>query len=135
MLFFAGYLKVSKHSNLTISSCFQHSEDSWSEEEGDVSEDDHQPRRRTHYSTLSSEGAFSEEESNMSEASHATPDGGLLSTGSAENLQQELAKCTCISDGLSDKEMTVKRMRNQVINSPERSYEVCPSSKCTSTPL
>ncbi|KAK7113695.1 hypothetical protein V1264_012940 [Littorina saxatilis] len=99
------------------------SEDSWSEEEGDVSEEEHQHRRRTHYSTVSSEGAFSEEESNMSEASHATPDGGLLSTGSAENLQQELAKCQCISDGLSDKEMTVKRMRNQVTNSPERSYE------------
>lgn len=59
----------------------------------------------------------------MSEASHVTPDGGLLSTGSAENLQRELAKCTCVSDGLSDKEMTVKRMRNQV-SSPERSYEV-----------
>ena len=74
---------------------------------------------------MSSEGAFSEEEeeSNMSEASHLTPDGGLLSTGSAENLQQELAKCTCVSDGLSDKEMTVKRMTKQV-NSPERSYEV-----------
>nr|KAG5713709.1 hypothetical protein BaRGS_024336 [Batillaria attramentaria] len=107
----------------------KHSEDSWSEEEGDVSEDDAQPRRRTQYSTLSSEGAFSEEESNMSEASHATPDGGLLSTGSAENLQQELAKCTCISDGLSDKEMTVKRMRHQVINSPERSFEVSGSGR------
>lgn len=103
----------------------KHSEDSWSEEEGDVSEDDHQLRRRNRYSTVSSEGAFSEEEeSNMSEASHTTPE-GLLSTGSAENLQQELSKCTCISDGLSDKEMTVKRMKNQV-NSPERSYETHP---------
>ncbi|XP_076461702.1 mitogen-activated protein kinase kinase kinase 13-like [Babylonia areolata] len=101
----------------------KHSEDSWSEEEGDVSEDEHHHRRRAPYSTHSSEGALSEEESNMSEASHATPDGGLLSTGSAENLQQELAKCTCVSDGLSDREMTVKRMRSQVINSPERSYE------------
>ncbi|KAL8625270.1 hypothetical protein ACOMHN_030028 [Nucella lapillus] len=100
----------------------KHSEDSWSEEEGDVSEDEHQHRRRPRYSTLSSEGGLSEEESNMSEASHATPDGGLLSTGSAENLQQELAKCTCVSDGLSDKERTVKRMRDQV-NSPERSFE------------
>ncbi|KAL8576599.1 hypothetical protein ACOMHN_025074 [Nucella lapillus] len=102
----------------------KHSEDSWSEEEGDVSDNDHHHhRQRAHYSTHSSEGAFSEEESNMSEASHLTPDGGLLSTGSAENLQQELAKCTCISDGLSDREMTVKRMRSQVISSPERSYE------------
>lgn len=66
----------------------------------------------------------------MSEASHVTPDGGLLSTGSAENLQRELAKCTCVSDGLSDKEMTVKRMRNQVISPPERSYEVS-SIVCT----
>jgi len=101
----------------------QHSEDSWSEEEGEVSEDDgHRTRCRISYSGMSSEGIFSEEE-NTSDISHSTPD-GLLSTGSAENLQMELAKCSCVSDGLSDKEATVRKLRNQMTSSPDRIFEV-----------
>ena len=43
----------------------------------------------------------------------------LLSTGSAECLQAELAKCTAVSDGLSDRENTVRRMKDKV-TSPDR---------------
>jgi hypothetical protein len=48
-----------------------------------------------------------------------TPD-GLLSTNSSENLHLELANCAVIhvSDGLSDKEYTVRKMRDQVSVSP-----------------
>ncbi|XP_005113533.2 uncharacterized protein LOC101848494 [Aplysia californica] len=105
----------------------KHSEDSWSEEEeGEVS-DDETPRRppcRQSFSTLSSEGVFSEED-NTSEISRdrdGSGDGGLLSTGSAENLQAELAKCTCVSDGLSDRENTVRKMKDKV-TSPDRIFE------------
>lgn len=97
----------------------RHSEDSWSDEEGlNYSEEDTRRRARSRqsYSTLSSEGAASEEE-NTSEHSHATPD-QMLSSLSAENLQLELANCH--SDGLSDKENVVRRMKHQVKQSPER---------------
>ena len=55
-----------------------------------------------------------------------TPD-GLLSTNSSENLHLELANCAVIhvSDGLSDKEYTVRKMRDQVSVSPDRLYENC----------
>lgn len=36
----------------------------------------------------------------------------------------ELANCAVISDGLSDKERTVRKIKNQVSNSPERVFEV-----------
>lgn len=99
----------------------KHSEDSWSEEEGEVSEDDvRQTRTRQSYSTLSSEGAFSEEENTSEHSTRYTPD-GLLSTNSSENLQLELARC--VSDELSDKEMKMKQMKNQVSFSPERIFE------------
>ncbi|CAG5118235.1 unnamed protein product, partial [Candidula unifasciata] len=106
----------------------KHSEDSWSEEEGDVSDEEEAKQRppcRQSFSTLSSEGVFSEEDaSDRSGNRDGSRDGdnGLLSTGSAENLQAELAKCTCINDGLSDKEKTVRKMTNKV-NSPERTFE------------
>ncbi|CAI9727390.1 mitogen-activated protein kinase kinase kinase 13-like isoform X1 [Octopus vulgaris] len=97
------------------------SEDSWSEEEGEVSEDDvAQNRTRQSYSTLSSEGAFSEEENTSEHSTRYTPD-GLLSTNSSENLQMELVPC--ISDGLSDKELKMKEMKSQVSFSPDRIYE------------
>lgn len=104
----------------------KHSEDSWSEEEGEVSEDDiHRNRSRQSYcSTLSSEGILSEEENTSEHSEQFTPD-GLLSTNSSEHLHLELANCAVIhvSDGLSDKEHTVRRMRDQVSVSPERLYE------------
>lgn len=50
-------------------------------------------------------------------------DNGFLSTGSAENLQAELTKFTNIPDGLSDREKTVRKMKNKV-NSPDRIFEV-----------
>lgn len=107
--------------------CVQHSADTTSEEEGEVSEDEARRRNlcRQSISTLSSEGGvFSEEEEeeNTSEVSHNM---GLMSTNSAENLQMELAKCTYASDGLSDREMTVRKMKSQVSSPPERIYEVC----------
>ncbi|XP_071112201.1 mitogen-activated protein kinase kinase kinase 13-B-like [Haliotis cracherodii] len=102
----------------------KHSADTTSEEEGEVSEDEARRRNlcRQSISTLSSEGGvFSEEEEeNTSEVSHNM---GLMSTNSAENLQMELAKCTYASDGLSDREMTVRKMKSQVSSPPERIYE------------
>lgn len=101
--------------NIFIIFNFQHSEDSWSEE-ADISEDESEAARRARcrqsYSTLSSEGVFSEEENTS-----GTRD------GSAENLQAELTKSTCIPDGLSDREKTVRKMKNKV-NSPDRNFEV-----------
>ena len=85
-------------------------------------------RRRSH----SEGGDDKEEESGNTTGGDASGSGGLLSTGSAENLQAELTKCTCISDGLSDKEKTVRRMRVKV-NSPDRVFdvsEVASSLKC-----
>ncbi|XP_059162133.1 LOW QUALITY PROTEIN: mitogen-activated protein kinase kinase kinase 13-like [Physella acuta] len=101
----------------------KHSEESWSEEEeGEVSDDEtpcHPPCRQS-FSTLSSEGVFSEEDiSDRSGNQDGSGDNGLLSTGSAENLQAELTKLTYIPDGLSDREKTVKKMKNKV-NSPDR---------------
>lgn len=92
----------------------KHSEDSWSEE-GEISDDESEAARRARcrqsYSTLSSEGVFSEEETTSE-----TRD------GSAENLQAELTKSTCIPDGLSDREKTVRKMKSKV-NSPDRKFE------------
>lgn len=101
----------------------QHSEDSWSEEEADIESDEdhrHSIRRKNRQScsTLSSEGIFSEEEG-MS--TRGTPD-PLATTYSSENLTMDLA--SCVSDGLSDREMTVKKMRVQVSQRSERRYEV-----------
>ena len=111
----------------TLWFCFfiQNSDDSWSEEEGEVSDEDRGRRNRQSYcSTLSSEGALSEEE-NTSEHSTSFNTEGLLSTNSSENLQMELANCAVVSDGLSDKELTVRKMRSQVSTSPERVFQVC----------
>lgn len=36
----------------------------------------------------------------------------------------ELAHCAVTSDGLSDKELTVRKMAQQVSNSPERVFKV-----------
>ncbi|GFN89589.1 mitogen-activated protein kinase kinase kinase [Plakobranchus ocellatus] len=157
----------------------KHSEDSWSEEEGEVSDDDdeegdydhedededldhtptaarRQTARRQSFTTFSSEGVVSEEdtpsdrsgmgrprgrslsegvddkeeESGNTTGGDASGSGGLLSTGSAENLQAELTKCTHISDGLSDKEKTVRRMRVKV-NSPDRVFDKSVSDSST----
>ncbi|KAI8731212.1 mitogen-activated protein kinase kinase kinase 13 [Biomphalaria glabrata] len=89
----------------------KHSEDSCSEEVGDVSEDDesssHPPCRQS-LSTLSSEGVLSEEDMTSDRSGHqdGSGDNGFLSMGSAENLQAELTKFTNIPDGLSDREKT-----------------------------
>ncbi|XP_055870107.1 mitogen-activated protein kinase kinase kinase 12-like isoform X3 [Biomphalaria glabrata] len=115
----------------------KHSEDSWSEEEGDVSEDDesssHPPCRQS-LSTLSSEGVLSEEDMTSDRSGHqdGSGDNGLLSTGSAENLQAELTKFTNIPDGLSDREKTVRKMKNKV-NSPDRIFEKCDTETSSSS--
>lgn len=99
----------------------KHSEDSWSEEEGEVSEDDRRriQSRQSYCSTLSSEGVLSEEENTSEVSMHDTP--GLLSTNSSENLQLELSKCM-INDGLSsDGELRFKRLKQRA--SPQRSLE------------
>lgn len=74
---------------------------------------------------MSSEGILSEEENTSEHSEQLTPD-GLLSTNSSENLHLELANCAVIhvSDGLSDREYTVRKMRDQVSVSPEHLYEV-----------
>ncbi|XP_033728080.1 mitogen-activated protein kinase kinase kinase 13-A-like [Pecten maximus] len=102
----------------------KNSDDSWSSEEGEVSEDDKRRsrNRRSYCSTISSEGILSEEENTSEHSAQDTPD-GLLSTNSSENLQMELANCAVISDGLSDKELTVRKIRNQVSASPDRVFE------------
>ncbi|KAK6165805.1 hypothetical protein SNE40_022648 [Patella caerulea] len=118
------------HKTAVTFSNIKHSEDSYSEEEGEVSEDERhiKQQNRRSYSGISSEGVFSEEE-NTSEHMYETGPDRLLSTNSSENLQLELAKITAApSDGLSDKEMTVRRMRNQVANSPESVYKDMGSS-------
>ncbi|KAI8726398.1 mitogen-activated protein kinase kinase kinase 13 isoform X2, partial [Biomphalaria glabrata] len=102
-----------------------HSEDSCSEEVGDVSEDDesssHPPCRQS-LSTLSSEGVLSEEDMTSDRSGHqdGSGDNGFLSTGSAENLQAELTKFTNIPDGLSDREKT---QEDEEVNSPDRIFE------------
>ncbi|BFZ15684.1 hypothetical protein BsWGS_18723 [Bradybaena similaris] len=105
-----------------------HSEDSWSEE-GELSDDEEslqQPPCRQSYSAQSSEGVFSEEDTTSDQSGHkdgsGDGDNGHLSTGSTENLEAELSKCTCTSDGLSDRELTVQRMKNKV-NSTDRIFE------------
>lgn len=90
-----------------------------------MSEYEHANRRRRSYcSTLSSEGCLSEDENNTSDHSTSFNGDGLLSTNSSENLQMELANCAVTSDGLSDKELTVRKMAQQVSNSPERVFKV-----------
>lgn len=54
-------------------------------------------------------------------STRGTPD-PLATTYSSENLTMDLA--SCVSDGLSDREMTVKKMRVQVSQRSERRYEV-----------
>ncbi|CAG5125605.1 unnamed protein product [Candidula unifasciata] len=105
-----------------------HSEDSWSEE-GELSDDEEslqQPPCRQSYSAQSSEGVFSEEDTTSDQSGHKDGSGdgenGHLSTGSTENLEAELSKSTCISDGLSDRELTVQKMKNKV-NSTDRIFE------------
>lgn len=106
---------------------FQHSEDSWSEEDGELSDDEESLQRPPCRSAPSSEGVFSEEDttSDLSINKDSSGDGdiGHLSTGSTENLQAELVKYTSVSDGLSDREKTVRKMKNKV-NSPDRIFEV-----------
>ncbi|XP_055871514.1 mitogen-activated protein kinase kinase kinase 13-like [Biomphalaria glabrata] len=115
----------------------KHSEDSWSKEEGDVSEDDesssHPPCHQS-LSTLSSEGVLSEEDMTSNRSGHQDGSGGngLLSTGSAENLQAELTKFTNIPDGLSDREKTVRKMKNKV-NSHDRIFEKCDTETSSSS--
>ncbi|XP_048776064.1 mitogen-activated protein kinase kinase kinase 13-A-like isoform X2 [Ostrea edulis] len=108
----------------------KNSEDSWTEEEeGEVSDDGQAIRKRRSYcSTLSSEGCLSEDENNTSDHSTSFNGDGLLSTNSSENLQMELAHCAVTSDGLSDKELTVRKMAQQVSNSPERVFKTSDSS-------
>lgn len=67
---------------------------------------------------------MSEDENNTSDHSTSFNGDGLLSTNSSENLQMELANCAVTSDGLSDKELTVRKMAQQVSNSPERVFKV-----------
>ena len=55
-------MPIISHQNLF---CSQHSEDSWSEEEGEVSDEGHHMRPRKSFSTLSSEGGVSEEDHNI----------------------------------------------------------------------
>ena len=82
-------------------------------------------RRRTNrvaYSRFSSEGALSEEENTSERSRQNTPD-HMLSSLSTENLQLELT-AHCGSDGLSDKESIVQRMKQVVKHSPERALSV-----------
>ncbi|KAL5006161.1 hypothetical protein ScPMuIL_017319 [Solemya velum] len=99
----------------------KHSEDSWSEEEGEVSEEDSDARNRrprSYCSTLSSEGVFSEEE-NTSEYSTSckTPD-GLLSTNSSENLHLELEKCVLPERYTHHQVKTAQKLRHKAANQP-----------------
>lgn len=110
-----------------ISYRLQHSEDSWSEEEGEVSEEDSDARNRrprSYCSTLSSEGVFSEEE-NTSEYSTSckTPD-GLLSTNSSENLHLELEKCVLPERYTHHQVKTAQKLRHKAANQPIL-FEVC----------
>jgi mitogen-activated protein kinase kinase kinase 13 len=75
--------------------------------------------RQSYMSNFSSEGALSEEGNTSEHPEEDTPH-EMLSSLSTENLQLELSKCS--SDGLSDKENVVRRMKNQVkhISSSER---------------
>ena len=43
----------------------------------------------------------------------------LVTSVSTENLQQELARATCASDGLSDKENVVQQMKHHVKYLPD----------------
>ena len=74
---------------------------------------------------------MSEDENNTSDHSTSFNGDGLLSTNSSENLQMELANCAVTSDGLSDKELTVRKMAQQVSNSPERVFKVGRQFKCS----
>ena len=79
----------------------------------------HRRRNRQSYcSTFSSEGNLSEEENTSEHSARQTPDPQLLSSLSTENLQLALANCQ--SDGLSDKENIVQRMKTHVKSSSER---------------
>ena len=77
--------------------------------------------RPMYHSTFSSEG-ISEEENTSERERRLTPD-VMLSSLSTENLQLELVT-SCHSDGLSDKENTVRRMKTQAKRSPERALPV-----------
>ena len=68
-----------------------------------------------------SEG-ISEEENASDHSQRTSPEGIMMSTLSTENLQLELSQC--MSDGLSDKETVVKRMKNQASRSPEHILQV-----------
>jgi len=94
-------------------------DDSWSECDIEDSEEDMRHRKnRATYSRFSSEGALSEEENTSERSRQNTPD-HMLSSLSTENLQLELT-AHCGSDGLSDKESIVQRMKQVVKHSPER---------------
>ncbi|XP_078621077.1 mitogen-activated protein kinase kinase kinase 13-like isoform X2 [Branchiostoma floridae x Branchiostoma japonicum] len=78
------------------------------------------PNSRQSYSTVSSEGGMSEEENTSDRSLGPTPD--LLSTTSSFNNTGEFHDVShaladmahSLSDGLSDKEMNVRRVRSQV---------------------
>ncbi|KAK3578064.1 hypothetical protein CHS0354_032712 [Potamilus streckersoni] len=95
----------------------KHSEDSWSEEEGEVTEDEQlrNQSRQSFCSTLSSE-----EENTSEHSMHHTTD-GLLSTNSSENLQLELAKCSFPDS--SNNELKFRRIQHRISNSPDKKFE------------
>ena len=49
----------------------------------------------------------------------------LVTSLSTDNLQQELARATCTSDGLSDKENIVQQMKHHVKYLPDTLTTVC----------
>ena len=52
----------------------------------------------------------------------------LVTSLSTDNLQQELARATCTSDGLSDKENVVQQMKHHVKYLPDNLSTVCSGS-------
>ena len=49
----------------------------------------------------------------------------LVTSVSSDNLQRELARATCASDGLSDKENVVEQMKHHVKYLPDNLTTVC----------
>uniref|UniRef100_A0A8C7KSS6 Mitogen-activated protein kinase kinase kinase n=1 Tax=Oncorhynchus kisutch TaxID=8019 RepID=A0A8C7KSS6_ONCKI len=129
----------------TLCPCCQAGDESSEEEEGEVDSEVEFPRRqRPHhcmrsfqsYSTFSSENlsVSEEEEGNTSDRSHSGPL-ELLSASQEDHLDELLSHTPDIpidintqSDGLSDKECAVRRVKTQIslgkLCSDEHSYEV-----------
>jgi len=91
-------------------------------EDGEVedSEDDmrRRNRNRQNYVSFHPGVALSEEDNTSERSSNRNATDQMMSSLSAENLQLELSHCN--SDGLSDKENIVRRMKHQVKHSPDR---------------